>query len=806
MCKSPEMDGILDDSRLDGVVDIGTALRPTRIAELLRCADSDKFYERVEYNCQVWGGSGTVFVPSTDGTLTDPYRSELIRSDVDTLEVKAFSEDLKAPHWINHGIRRPHAVLLVAQGMKERDDWHPIRVPVLAGGDPWKPIYAAALGLWPEVPSPDLFPHPFYDAPPESFERFFKVERAAVTGSLDDLVDRLIGSNSNCPRRLTLLGLAAGSKPNTSYIATKRPLPEKNETRWAAGPNIIVVFGDDQVADGALLWNLRGAHASGYALPIGIPRAEVGRATLAKLRKPGLVAAFGFSGGRTFLTSASVPMDELAALASLEPGHVAAPIGDLMQFGQAPAIPRNQLATFSDGIARLVPETESDIKLIFPFQRNALGPDLVLDVVVDNHPLPMSKTMRGQRFSGHRFAAGHAQLAVPSFSSRWSRSVEVEWPTPWLRLQCAARDHDLDVEISESGHAALALVDALGGVEEIAWLAHPGLVRLLYKLAERSGMTWWKGRWKDARRAIDELAVDSSAFDAVARAMGRDEPAVAPSGEGRAIRFQEFVATFGMERAAANWIRWAERRHLVVRGAEVRCDKCRAKSWLPMAAMPATVVCPGCGRPIDHPFLPRQLEFTYRLGEVLRRALEVDCLDHLFALRYFHQYFDRGRLVGVHPGVNFMKRGTTKVCGEADVLLLFPDASLVPGEVKRTGAGVTPDEITKLDTLVHLLQSPWSFIALGQPARECGSNVAAATDRDRTSPRIVVSTDQTYRDRLHYGIGDDPFAWSPMSQDDEDARAKRFVTYLRRRAPDHPWSSQGSSLLAETGETDESES
>jgi hypothetical protein len=162
-----------------------------------------------------------------------------------------------------------------------------------------------------------------------------------------------------------------------------------------------------------------------------------------------------------------------------------------------------------------------------------------LDVIVDGHRVPTSRTLRGERFWGPRFAAGYAQIKVPASSLRDTPSVEVEWPTPWLRLQCVARDHELDVEVSPGGHAALALVDALGGIDQIQWLAHPGLVDLLYRLAERSGMTWWKRRWTAAHKEIESLGIGEEAFEELAQALGRDEPAVAPPGEGRELGFQE---------------------------------------------------------------------------------------------------------------------------------------------------------------------------------------------------------------------------------------------------------------------------
>jgi hypothetical protein len=155
---------------------------------------------------------------------------------------------------------------------------------------------------------------------------------------------------------------------------------------------------------------------------------------------------------------------------------------------------------------------------------------------------------------------------------------------------------------------------------------------------------------------------------------------------------------------------------------------------------------------------------------------------------------DRG-LVGAHPGVNFKELGSADVSAEADLLLLFADATLVPGEVKRTGAGITPDTVDKLQTTTDRLGAPWSFFAIGQAARECQSNVPAAAIRDDDRPRLVVTTDQIFHMEPFWALGNDPFAWKPLSQSEEDERSGELVRYLRDRAPDDPWSSQGSQLL-----------
>jgi hypothetical protein len=199
---------------------------------------------------------------------------------------------------------------------------------------------------------------------------------------------------------------------------------------------------------------------------------------------------------------------------------------------------------------------------------------------------------------------------------------------------------------------------------------------------------------------------------------------VTPAGEGRALVFEDFrKALSNDEAAAARWVTWAERHHLLVRGVNIDCPHCRASSWLPMASVPPPVGCPGCGRALDMPYGPRHVPFAYRIGEPLRRVLETDSLGHMLALHWLTQLLgDRGGLIGSHPGVEFIKGRRQATLGEADVLLLFTDGSLVPVEVKRTAVGVDAKALKSMDRLASALDAPYDVVAVTQPAARTAAN------------------------------------------------------------------------------------
>lgn len=288
-----------------------------------------------------------------------------------------------------------------------------------------------------------------------------------------------------------------------------------------------------------------------------------------------------------------------------------------------------------------------------------------------------------------------------------------------------------------------------------------------------------KQRWTQIRREFLATGMEESTFEQTALRLRRDDPEITPSGEGRDIDFTEFRRAFGGDRKATlNWIQWAERKHLLVRGARVQCSNCLSKQWLPMASLPPPVGCAGCGRMIAQPYDADQLKFRYRIGEPIRRVLETDSLGHIFALHWFTRLFGRAGLVGAHPGVTFTDLANQKDIGEADVTLLFADGEIVPIEVKRRPTGVDERTIDLMNVLADALDAPWDALAITKPARECEGIESRRRDLP-SRPRFIVTNDQLLTDFVVWPMGADPFAWNPQNIDDEEGRRKAFVRAIR---------------------------
>ena len=183
---------------------------------------------------------------------------------------------------------------------------------------------------------------------------------------------------------------------------------------------------------------------------------------------------------------------------------------------------------------------------------------------------------------------------------------------------------------------------------------------------------------------------------------------------------------------------------------------------------------------METPFGDRPLvNFKYRLSERLRRVYESDTIGHLLTMRYFQSIFER-RLVGIHAGLEVRNTDGTGVVGEADNLLLFENADLVPVEVKRAFGGVLPEEVAKLNKLALALRAPWSAIVVCQYGHEAPDDFIAFENRGEGADpfRLILSYDTLLEPHPVWRLGADPFAWAPLTNQQIEERQARFVQRL----------------------------
>jgi hypothetical protein len=138
-------------------------------------------------------------------------------------------------------------------------------------------------------------------------------------------------------------------------------------------------------------------------------------------------------------------------------------------------------------------------------------------------------------------------------------------------------------------------------------------------------------------------------------------------------------------------------------------------------------------------------------------------------------------LYGAYPGVDFRSPDGETV-GQADVLLVLADGALVPGECKRTSAGLNDVELEKLDRLADALGSPWTFVSTLSPSRDCDATWKQAGEGDgRTRPRLVLTGDQFFEDSVVPALGEDAFAWREQTSNDDATRDDAWKAQLGDR-------------------------
>ncbi|MBY4383744.1 hypothetical protein HQO24_24470 [Rhodococcus fascians] len=761
------MKHILDTELLNGPLEVQTGLRPHCLA---RCVTSlSQLEEMAIHLCQTWGGASNPIV-ALHGNAPAGYLQEvLVASEVDGYEDDADAE-ISIPYMHKDAAWDYPAGLIIAH--ERAEGARPVEVVTLKEDDPWRLIYLATLGWMPNMLSEALC----FSASIEKLdvEKVIPIERVSVTGSLDDLLMRASNLEKFTPRQFSNLFLAHGSTPNTGYLGLSSPIPDRWKHATQAGPNIVVAVSPDSADDIALLWNLRALWGDNLPIPIGIPRAMFDADSLRRLQQPGTTVNFGLGGGTLFVCSESVSPTELQKVADGAPPVRVAEPQDLLRPQAAPARPRSQVQTWTDGTIRITSLADDDRKVLGATAHRR--PSLMTSVRVPEAPIAAVGPLRGSYYDSS-YQRGAAQVQA-RLGGREGHTSEVSWPSGWTSLSATALQLGLEVRESQPGLAAMNLIRAIGDTDNIYYLCDMDLVELLYELAERSGMSWWKQKWNGVEKRLRQEGRTPEEIESLAVELGRDEPVIAPSNEGRQLAEPRFRRCLGNKREVSDrWIEWAIDRRILVQGIELTCPDCRVKFWLPSQEMSPPHTCPGCSRTISRPFGSELVKFTYRIGEVLRQCLEVDALGHILALRWLTTMFADHGLVGAHPGVEFVENGN--VVAEADVLLLFTDGRMVPVEVKRRATAFNEAAAAQLEAISTKLSASFDVMCVMEPLERC-SEVIGLKRQLPERPRFLLTMDELSTQHIFWSAGGNPFEEKHFGNDVPNERRAKWLADLAR--------------------------
>ncbi|WP_329182817.1 MULTISPECIES: hypothetical protein [Streptomycetaceae] len=706
--------------------------------------DYPRLRELVEHLCQVWGGVGDLLVPvAPDGSISQLYLHLLRHCELDGLSTWAsdmrrpalervradVAERLRLPT-LSHGDELP--VLLVT-GTRPRDTLRPVVVTEADQSDVWELAYTIMLGRLPQRPSESLLARS-KARDDLQFDEVVDLQRQTPQTSVDDLISR---SKQVSPVALSRIELTARHPDVTSY-AIDGWLGEPDSWVRGLGHNVYVLYEPGSVADAALLWNLRSLHGWRPVLPIGVPvpRTPSGSVDADELhsniasvtRQPFWVTG---TSPMIAITSTSLGQEELQAVSDRFSGRRVFPLVPADVLVPAPApLARSSTTTlsFAGGVALATTLLDDDREVLALADSDK---SLRLTVEVDRRPIPPVTALRSKNW----YPGYGGRGAIIKASS--TGIGEVVWPHSWTLLEAAAHEHGLTVRESVAGRHAMALTELAGGSAGLRWLAHRGLLAHLYDTAASTSMSWFKQRTDRLAQEVAQAQQDPEAamqrFEEILREVNISHDAETSG----TFDLSGLSQAFGRKKSVANaWLTWALQQRLVQRVVKLECNHCQCSIHRPVEHV-AEVSCPRCGRVLTDPFGLTSLPLRYRLAEPLRRSIGDDSIYHALIMRWLIAALGNrpGYIVGAHPGVEFYQ-GTQQI-GEADIVLLLADGTIMPAEVKRHGRRLDDTEVGKVRRIAEALQSPTVLLGAGDSKTDCPE--ALAFDCDDATTRVITS-------------------------------------------------------------------
>ncbi len=732
---------LLDDSLMDGPVGI----RREVVTPRLLVAVSDGYaaaHSAVQACCERWGGGADLLVPmDSDGRAPSSWLSFIGDSDAEGwLAFGGNAENM--PERPMRTDPTPEPLASVVAGLRPKyPEMASVQVTELEEEDPWWIAYLGVLGTLPEVV--ELAPAPNWIREGLRYDEIVTVERQAAVGSGPDLLDRV--RDHLIPIALAQIEL---SRPRQFTSMSGEPIfPSDLDPTSLYGPNIVVVYEPDSVADLCLLWNLRASLGHGGGAPLAVPAtADVPKVLANWVERRALHLDRLAGRSQAALLSESVGRPELEELArELDDRWEVGSSRELLTIGPQPGRQSSGVVDFEAGEGHLTAWSDEDLSALAGIASHDDSLSTVVRVRPLNRRLPPSQSLSVRGHAAGHYRLGSFQTAPQSMSDL----VRVQWPAGWTVLEALARDHGLLVRRSEPGRAAEALVARMGGVSNASLLSSREVIALLYRLGEQSGSTFFKKKLRE----IGSAAVTE---DQVYR-----EVAASPDDPDLRSMTDDEMKDIGARSERHQWIEWAEDHGILVRGATTECPSCRHKQWNTIDGLAPPIACRGCGEGHPRPFGADQLKFRYRASETLLRVLEADSIGHVLALDWMRGLFRADhdgveRLYGGHPGVEFVDPTDGHVIGEADIVLVFTDGSLVFGEYKRSGKGLHEGDLVKLDLIAERMAADWTFVATHDSIEDCSeiweSCRACLPDR----PRFVLTGERLFSEPI-WALGANPF-------------------------------------------------
>lgn len=656
--------------------------------------------------------------------------------------------------------------------------------------NPWHTAYLVLFGDLPATPNRER--NRANDLRDDlTFADIVSVAEVDAEPSVSDIIARMIDTQLISAIQLTRVRLP------TSFIGGyNRGLPTTSRFTWGQstelsqyGPNVLVVYRDDNIDDLALTWNLRARYAHPAGLPLSIPLCESTRTDIRFIAKtPQSQHYFGL-GHNLAITSFSVDAEELREL-SLGTGFDVVEPQKLMGEIHGCGVTSIEMAQFIDGKATVPCFTPTDIETL---GQRYLGTSdatwLTAIAVVSEERLPPSHTMRRNRWQEPGYLHGKVVQV-----GKMDAFTTLGQPSGLEVLRALALDRSLEARVSTPGKAAENLIRAAAG--DLSMFASPAVAALLERLARRGHASLVKRRLNQFFEGTDVIE-GTQKYDIVMDRL--DQALGAPDADEIGhLNINQIREIFGLGgkplplKATAVWVDWAVRQRLLLRGVQATCQNCKHVQWRPLSDVVPELECHGCGLVIDSPFGAQKIDYQYRASEILLRAVEHDVLPHVLALRYASHILRKPGVFGAYPGVEFLEAGEKEVIAEFDTVIILASGKCIVGECKARQRGLNQPELQKLWDGADRVGAVATFAATLEAGSSC-AELWRQTEDPNGRPHFALSAGHLYDLAAFPALYDDDlFGWrdelvnlrpgATMSQ--QEFVREAFGNYLLRRTDD----------------------
>jgi hypothetical protein len=636
---------LLTEDLVSGVFAIERQLRPRIPAVAVRSDSIEDFRSVVNVLCTRWGGgfSPLVSVGPEATELDKRVVKMLLGSNIDGLESRELLPQAIEERYSDHYADATQWLLRQIVELKYRPQVQTCRG--VAEHSPWYPAYQALFGDVPDMPNRQRNSR---SGLRDDLAFGDLVDIVSVDGepSIHDLISRMIDL-----QRMSAVTLTRVRLPTSVIGGYNMGLPSTSRFAWGQssalsqyGPNLLVVYRNDNTQDLTLLWNLRARFAHPTRLPLGVPLTDTTRQDIEALNQTPQVQHFLGFGHSLGITSFTVSLEELRELSEGTGFDVIDPwdaVGEIYGCG----VGSTEMAQFVSGQATVSCFSPTDIETL---GQDYLGGDdsnwLTLTCVASEGRLPPSPTMRRTKWREPGYLHGRI-LHVGQLDG----FVTLRQPAGLEVLRALALDHSLQARVSTPGKAAENLMRAAEA--DLSMFAYPGVTTLLEELTRRGHASLVKRRLNQFLEGTDVIPgsekyeVLMSRLDAALGAPDIDEI--------DHMNFNKIGNILGLgvkplsAKQTAVWIDWAVRRRLILRGVQALCPNCKHIQWRPLGDTIPELECHGCGLLIETPFGSQKIDYQYRASEILLRAAEYDVLPHLLAVRHISRIFDHARHIGL---------------------------------------------------------------------------------------------------------------------------------------------------------------